>query len=187
MYILSIWTIIGIVVGIIVIIIIILVAAYLVSNSRSSDSETIKPDGSITGKAIIVYDPGLSGGTKTAANYIAEDLKSKGYEVKLAGVRSSDVADISGYDILIVGSPTYGAKPTGPITSYLEGLKNPGNITAGVYALAGSDTQDSNVIMAEMLKNKSITVKISVKYGGSAFGASADRNQYAEFVSQLLA
>ena len=183
----SIWAIIGIIVGIIVLIIIILVAAYLLGSSRSHDSEIIKPDGSIVGKAIIVYDPGLSGGTKTAAGYLAEDLKSKGYEVKVAGVRSSDVADISGYDILIVGSPTYGAEPTGPIKSYLESLKNPDNITAGVYALAGSDTQDSNVIMAEMLINKSIPVKVSVKYGGSAFGASADRSQYSEFISQLLA
>lgn len=178
------WVIIGIIIGIIILI---SVAAYFVGNSKSSGSETIKPDGAITGKALIVYDPGLSGGTKTAAIYMAEDLKSNGYEVKITDVKSSDESDISGYDILIVGSPTYGAKPTGPITSYLEGLKSSGNITAGVYALAGGDAQNCVVVMEQMLNNKSIPVKVRANYDKSPFGASADRSQYSDFVSQLLA
>jgi flavorubredoxin len=182
--ILSIWAIIGIIIGILILI---LVIAWIIGYSRSSGSKTIKPDGAITGKALIVYDPGFTGGTKTAASHMAEDLKSKGYEVKVVGVRSSDASDLSGYDVLIVGSPTYGAKPTGPINSYLDSLKSPGNIIAGVFALAGGDAQDSNVVMAQMLKEKSVTVKVSVKYGKSAFGASADRSQYSDFVSQLLA
>ncbi|MDY9923680.1 hypothetical protein [Methanobacterium sp.] len=179
---------IGVIIVIIIgIIILIMVAAWAVGYFGSSASETIKPEGAVMGKALIVYDPGLSGGTKTAAGYMAEDLKAEGYEVKLAGVRSNEASDPSGYNILIVGSPTYGAKPTGPITSYLENLKSPGNITAGVYALAGRDAQDSNLVMAEMLQNKSIPVKVSVKYGNSAVGASADRSQYSDFISQLLA
>jgi flavodoxin len=182
--ILSIWAIVGIIIGLIILVI---VAVWAVGYFRSSESLTIKPEGAVTGKTLIVYDPGLSGGTKNAASYMAEDLKAKGYEVKLAGVRSKEASDISGYNILIVGSPTYGAKPTGPITSYLENLKSPGNITAGVYALSGGDTQDAEVIMVQMLQNKSIPVKVSVKYGHSAFGASANRSQYSDFISQLLA
>ncbi|MBM4241482.1 MAG: hypothetical protein FJ150_07480 [Euryarchaeota archaeon] len=177
-----------IIVGIILaIIVLVAVVAYLIGFYGSYGSETIKPDGKITGKALIVYDPGLTGGTKTAALYMAEDLKSKDYEVKVAGVRSSDAANVSGYDILIVGSPTYGANPTGPIKSYLNGLKLPEDITIGVYSLAGSNTQDSNLVMAQILKDKSIQVKISMKFGNSAFGASGDKNQYSNFVSQILA
>lgn len=127
--------IIGIVIGFLILI---MVVAVIVRYQRSSRTENIKPDGEIEGKALIVYDPGLSGGTKTVASYMARDLKSKGYEVKLAGVRSPDALNLAGYDILIVGSPTYGAKPTGLITSYLEDLKTSSQITAGVYALAGA-------------------------------------------------
>lgn len=182
--ILSIWIIVGI---ILVILILISVIAWLVGYSRSHNSETIKPEGDITSKALIVYDPGLTGGTKTAALYMAEDLKSKNYEVTVAGVRSSEATDVSGYDILIVGSPTYGANPTGPVKSYLNGLKPPENITVGVYSLAGSEVQDSNLVMAQILKDKSIQVKVSSKFGHSAFGASSDKTQYSNFVSQLLA
>jgi hypothetical protein len=46
--------------------------------------------------------------------------------VKLNGVQIVILLDN------FVGSPTYGAKPTCPIISYLENLKSPGNFTAGV-------------------------------------------------------
>ena len=180
---LSILMIFGIILGIIVLV---AVAAYLVGYFNSSGSETLKPEGKVTGKALIVYDPGLSGGTKSAAFHMAKVLKSKSYEVRVAGVRSSDADNLSGYDVLIVGSPTYGAKPTGPIESYLKSLKRPENITIGVYSLSGGDVDDSNLVMAQILKDKSLQVKVSMKFGNSAFGASADQNQYSNFLSQLL-
>jgi flavodoxin len=168
------------------IIVLLIVGAYLIGYFSSSGSLTLTPDANVVGKALVVYDPGLSGGTKTAAFHMANVLKSKGYEVTVAGVRSSDAGNLSGYDILIVGSPTYGAKPTRTIESYLNSLKNSENITIGVYSLAGGDAQDSNLVMAQILKNKSLQVKVSMKFGKSAFGASADQNQYSSFVSQLL-
>lgn len=125
----SILTITGIILGVIILVSMI---AWFIGIARSRNSKTIKPKCSITGKALIVYDPGLTGGTKTAALYMAEDLKSKGYEVKVAGVRSHDALDTSGYDVMIVGSPTYGAAPTDSITIYLNSLKPPENITVGV-------------------------------------------------------
>ncbi|MCC7550048.1 MAG: hypothetical protein KO316_00950 [Methanobacterium sp.] len=85
-----------------------------------------------------------------------------------------------------MGSPTYGAKPTEPITSYLNSLENTDNITTGVYALSAGDKNDAEIVMKDILENKSIPVKIAVKYGNSAFGASANPNQYSYFISQLL-
>jgi|GEM_PF-1391324 len=182
--ILSIWLILGIILGIIVLVV---VVAYLIGYFSSSGSVTLKSEGNVSGKVLIVYDPGLSGGTKSAAFQIANVLSSKGYAVTVAGVRSNEAVNLSGYDVLIVGSPTYGAKPTGSIESYLNSLEAPENIIVGVYSLAGGDAQDSNLVMAQILKDKSLHVKVSTKFGNSAFGASADKNLYSDFVSQLLA
>ena len=170
---------------IIVILILVLLGAFLMGVSRSKKSKIIKPEGAVTGKALVVYDAGFTGGTKNAAGYIAEDLKSKGYEVKLAGVRSSEALDTSGYNILIIGSPTYGGKPTKPIESYLRNLKPTENIVIGIYSLSGGNMQDSNVFMAQMLKDKSIPAKIAIKYEFTLFGAG-DKNKYSGFVSELL-
>lgn len=178
----SILIIIGIILGILILI---TVLAGIIRILRSGSFKIIKPEGSIRGKVMIVYDPGLSGGTKTASFYMAEELKSKGYEVKVTGIRSKEALETSGYDFLVVGSPTYGAKPTLPIKSYLNGLIPTKNIIAGVYALAGGDTQDANVVMAQTLKQKSIPVKVSTKFGGTIFGAG-NKNKYSGFVSDLL-
>jgi flavodoxin len=175
------------IVGIIVVLIIVLsVLGWLIGVSRSKGSKTIKPDGDIRGKALVVYDPGITGGTRTAAFHIADELKSRGYEVKLAGARSTEAMNLSGFDFLVLGSPTYGAQPTGPVKSYLNNLQVQGNMVAGVYSLAGSVVDDSNNIMAQSLESKSLTVKVSTKYGKSALGAPSDKSLYAKFVSELL-
>jgi len=154
---------------------------WLFSLSGSYNAETLKPDGAVTGKAMIVYDPGLSGNTKNVASLMANDLRAKGYDVVLAGLKSSDASKLSGYGILIVGSPTYGGKPSGTINSYLEGLNLPENITVGVYSTGGRDNNDSNQFMVDILKNSSVRVEVSEK-----FGSSADKVDYSNFISQIL-
>jgi flavorubredoxin len=172
------------IIGIILAIIIVLgLGVWLFSYTGNSTTETMKPAGTVTGKALIVYDPGLSGATKNAALSMASDLKAKGYEVKVAGVKSSNVSNVSGYDILIVGSPTYGGNPTGAIKTYLQGLSPPNNLKIGVYATGGSaGGLGANQEMASILQNKSITVKASQK-----FGPSSSQSEYSNFVAQILA
>ncbi|MBP2045727.1 flavodoxin family protein [Methanobacterium aggregans] len=170
------------IIGIVLAIIMVAAAGvWLFSLSGSYAAETLKPDGAVTGKALIVYDPGLSGNTKNVASSMANDLKAKGYEVVLAGPKSSDASKLSGYSILMVGSPTYGGKPSGTINSYLEGLNLPENITVGVYSTGGTDNNDSNQFMADILKKSSVRVEVSEK-----FGSSADKVEYSNFVSQIL-
>lgn len=163
-----------------------MLAAFLIGVSRSKESEIIKPEGAVKGRALIVYDAGFTGGTKTAAGYFADDLKSEGYDVKLAGVRSDDALDISGYNLLIIGSPNYGSRPTKPVETYLNEFKVPENAIVGVYSLSGGNVEATNIFMSEILKEKSIHAKVSKNYGNSAFGAG-NKNKYSEFVRELLA
>ena len=60
------------------------VAAY-----TATGSQTLTPTGASVGKAIVIYDPGLSGTAKGVADKVANDLQAKGYTVTLAGVKSS--------------------------------------------------------------------------------------------------
>ncbi len=70
-------------------------------------SKTLSPAGTSVGKALVVFNPGLSGEARTAAEKIAGDLQSKGYTVNLAGIKSADAANISGYDVIVAGGPMY--------------------------------------------------------------------------------
>ncbi len=100
------------------------------------------PNGAATGKAIVVYDPGLSGGAKDVATKIGYNLQSSGYDVTLAGVKSSAAANLTGYDVVVVGGPIYAGKPASTIQSYLNSL-NP-SVQAKVGAFGYGDVKVDN-------------------------------------------
>ncbi len=71
-------------------------------------------------KIAIVYDS-VFGNTGKVAEAMAEALRP-GNEVMLLTVQDARSADLSATDLLIVGSPTRGFRPTPMISDYVEGL-----------------------------------------------------------------
>lgn len=90
------------------------VVIFDVAGNLATDSKTL-PNGSTTGKALVVYDPGLSGGAKGVATKIGYNLQSSGYDVVLAGVKSSTAANITGYNVIVVGGPISAGKPASTV------------------------------------------------------------------------
>lgn len=104
----------------------------------ATSTEYISPNDEIKGNTLVVYDPGVTGAAKNAAAEIANDLKSKGYNVTLAGVSSSTAANTSKYDMIIVGGPMYFGKVSNSINKYLETLRLPKDAKLGIFGTTGS-------------------------------------------------
>lgn len=104
----------------------------------ATGAESFSPTGTIKGNALVVYDPGVTGAAKNASIEIANDLKSKGYNVTVAGVSSSTAANTSGYNVIIVGGPMYFGKVSNSIDKYLKTLNVPQNVKIGVFGTTGS-------------------------------------------------
>jgi hypothetical protein len=109
-----------------------------VMSYTATGSETLSPDGAPVGKALVVYNPGVSGAAKDAAAAIAGDLQSKGYTVNLAGIKSTAAADISGYDVIIAGGPMYFGVVSNSVDAYLKALKPQKDVALGVFATTGA-------------------------------------------------
>lgn len=142
-------------------------------SGRAIGSELLKQDGIATGKALVVYNPGLSGAPKDAATQIANDLKARGYEVTLAGVKSDVAANVSGYDVIVAGGPIYGGKVSPSIELYLQALTPPANAKVGAFAVgssAGKAFPEATWLKATVLLSQ---------------GKDADRLR-AEFVAELM-
>ncbi len=105
-----------------------------VMSYTATGSETLSPEGTPAGNALVVYSPGVSGAAKNAAASIAGDLQSKGYTVELAGVRSAAAANVSSYDLIIVGGPTIAGNISSSISTYLDELSPSANATVGIFA-----------------------------------------------------
>src|SRR5512134_1950426 len=73
-----------------------------VAGTLATDTHPL-PNGTPIGQAMVVYDPGLSGGAKDVATKIGYELQTAGYNVVLAGVKSNTAANTTGYDVLVVG------------------------------------------------------------------------------------
>jgi flavodoxin len=112
----------------------------------ATGSQVLDPAGASAGKALVVYDPGVSGAAKNAAASIASGLQSKGYTVTLAGVKSPAADNVSGYNVIMVGGPMYFGTVSNSVDAYLKALKPQNTAAIGVFATTGSQQSNSNDI-----------------------------------------
>ena len=116
----------------------------------ATGSEKLNPTGVELGKALVVYDPGISGNTKNVATEIAKDLQNKGYSVDSAGINSAAAKNTSEYNIIVVGGPIYAGKASNSVQSYLKSLNVENSAKVGVFA-TGQD--------ADILNNQTLLIK----------------------------
>ena len=160
------------------------VAAY-----AATGSQTLTPTGTSVGKAIVIYDPGLSGAAKTVADKLASDLQMQDYTVTLACVKSSAAADTTGYRIVVVGGPVYAGALTSSVKDTLSSLvfSHGEEVKIGVFGSGqGASSLDDIAQLKQSMpvrSDPSLQDAIVVK-----IGSSEDLKARAQdFVSQLLA
>ena len=145
--------------------------------------ETLSPSGTSVGHALVVYNPGFSGEAKSAAVKIASDLKARGYEVELAGVRSATAANTSGYDVVIAGGPMYAGKVSSSVEAYLKAITLQKDTKLGVFATTGSSQFNNNDIasfgkqvmslLGNSPQNKNVVIRV-IRAGDSSNTDCAD-------------
>ena len=69
-------------------------------------------------KVLVVYDS-LYGNTEKIAQAIGKVLESNN-EVKVQRVGETNVSELISINLLIVGSPTYGGRPSQPVKTFLD-------------------------------------------------------------------
>ena len=99
----------------------------------ATGSQILTPTGTSVGKALVVYDPGLSGTSKGVADKIASDLQAQSYTVTLAGIKSSVAVNATGYSVVVVGGPIYAGSPTASVKDFLNNLQPGYAIPNGPY------------------------------------------------------
>jgi flavodoxin len=85
-----------------------------------------------TMKALIIYDS-VQGNTEKVARAMADAI-APAVEVKVLKVPGVNISDLKAIDLLIVGSPTMGGRPTQPMQTFLSGI--PSDVLKGVDVLA---------------------------------------------------
>lgn len=153
----------------------------------ATGSETLSSAGVPAGSALVVYDPGLTGTARSAATEIAGDLRAKGYTVQLAGVRSSAAANTTGYDVIVVGGPTYAGNLSSSAKAYLGNLHPAAGTTVGVFATGGvAPEREDPAYLREFVTGQPNDSPLAIKLCAKLLSGDDLKQKSSEFVAGLV-
>jgi hypothetical protein len=111
--------------------------SYWVNLEVTSELQVLNPGGA-TGTALVVYHPGKSSFQRDVSYAFAEGLVAKDWCVEITTASSQAPTDLSGYDLLVLGAPTYDWLPAKRLRAYVNGLGDlSGKRTVTIIAGAG--------------------------------------------------
>jgi flavorubredoxin len=154
----------------------------------ATSSQLLQSSDTSLGKALVLYDPGLTGAATRVAQKVATDLQAKKLTVMLAGIKSSVAANTTGYDVIVIGGPIYAGGPTNSVKDTLHALvlNHDQNARIGIFGSGKGPTSPEDVaqirqaipIRSDSSLRDAIVVKI---------GESEDLDARAlDFVNQLV-
>ena len=92
------------------------------------------------------------GSTRKVAQAMAEALEIAPIDVK------KEAPDLSDVELLIVGSGTYGGKPSKKLVKYLETLDTTTNKRVAFFSTCAGDATNTLEVMKEIMANKGYTL-----------------------------
>lgn len=118
-------------------------------------------------KTLVVYDS-LYGNTKTVAQTIAGAIPG---EVEVLHAGDANASGLEAYDLLIVGAPTHGGRPSPAMRDFLDQIQAPA--LKGVN-VAGFDTRMTNKLITLFGTAAPKIAKTLQKKGGTLVGPPGD-------------
>jgi flavodoxin len=161
------------------------IISLIVSYSATS-SATLGPEGKRKGKALIVYEPGATGLTKKVAGSLGGEFQRRGFEVKIAGIRSPEAKETAGYDILLYGTPSYLGRPTGVYKKLVKNLRPAAGQVFGFFLTGSKGAPAVGFVPKAFLESMKKPLEESgIKAREMAFIGYGEFD-YPEFVARLV-
>jgi flavorubredoxin len=142
------------------------------ANKPKGDHEQVLPGkGENPKKAIIIYQPAIGKITTKMAQQLAAGLNEGGYEVTLNHPGKHLSRDLSGYELVIFGSPTYAGQLTKAITNYMVQVcpqlaaATSEKTRIAVFATGGLDQTEEFDRLAETLSGLNVVKKVKFATG----------------------
>ena len=136
-------------------------AAVLIPLSRTariSDIQVINVDGT-GGIALVVYHPGISSFHEDVTLAFVDGLVSNDWRVELTTASEQTPANLSGYDLLVLGGPGYGDEPAVPVTEYVSRVGDFGGIeTVLIITAAGSGAAAMDILETQVQETNATVV-----------------------------
>jgi len=154
-------------IGIVLLVVLIsfgVVIAYAIYSTNAdvvSEVKVLNPEGE-GGTALVIYHPGLSDFQYKVTLAFAQGLVSNGWRVEITTASSQAPADLTRYDLLVLGSPTYGGKPAPSIERYLSRVGDLGHKRIAIIGTgAGSNPATESMKSLAQAANGSVVESLT--------------------------
>ena len=135
-----------------------------ISSDVASEIEIINPEGSQS--ALVIYHPGMTSLMKDVTYAFADGLVSNGWRAEITTPSSEAPTDISGYDLLVLGSPVYGFTILPTIERQLARMGDLKKIgTVGILTAAGAPGDSASTMEKAILNSNGTVKKVIVLFG----------------------
>ena len=165
-------------IGVIVLMIVILIAtmAILVSknnNENKTYSKVLSGPSADAPKALVVYQPSMSGRPEKIAAKIAEGLNDGGFEVTLVYPNSKLSADLSRYSVVVMGSTVFAGQPSKALLDYALRVGDFSGKTVLLFSNGGMETMPELDLFDPALKGALSVEKQKFLANDGSFGEKA--------------
>jgi flavorubredoxin len=132
-------------IGIIVVVVVLIVLSQIMrlcftsylNTQKGSSAEVLSNNRQPSKKALVIYQPGITGISSRMAHQIAMGLSDGGYEVTLNYPGEHLSADASRYQIIVFGSPVYSGQPSKALTDFISKVKVSSDARIALYSTGG--------------------------------------------------
>ena len=150
-----------------------------ISSDGASEIESLNTEGSKS--ALLIYHPGMTSLMKDVTYAFADGLVSNGWRVEITTPSSEAPTDISGYDLLVLGSPVYGFSLTQTIERHLERIGDLKKIeTVAVLTAAGAPGESASTMEKVILNSNGTVKEVIVLFGMAPNEGNANPVDLAE-------
>jgi len=113
-----------------------------------SEVVVVNPTGA-TGTALVVYHAGLSSFQEDVTMAFVRGLMASDWRCDVTTASREAPRDLSGYDLLVLGAPTYAFTPANPIKQYLQLVGHLGGLPTVLLVTGAGSTERAASVFAD--------------------------------------
>ena len=124
---------------------------FKIRSDFSSKIDVLNPEG--TKMALVIYHPGLASFQQDTTYAFADGLVENGWKVEITTPSSEAPTDLSGYSLLVLGSPVYAGAPAPTLQRHLERIGDLNGIDTVLIVTSGGSDGEAEATLQQAVED----------------------------------
>ncbi len=124
---------------------------FKIHNDFTSEIDVLNPEGTKT--ALVIYHPGLASFQHDTTYAFADGLVENGWKVEITTPSSEAPTDLSGYSLLVLGSPVYAGSPAPTLQRHLERIGDLNGLDTVLIVTSGGSDGEAEATLQQAVED----------------------------------